>query len=55
MTVVAGNIAEHIICEKAIDKVYSKKFGSSRMMISKDGQESKSEFWKLKTIENKIL
>lgn len=55
MTVVAGNIPDHIICEKAIDKVYSKKFGSSRMKIDKNGQESKSEFWKLKSINNKIL
>ena len=55
MTVVAWSIPEHIICEKAIDKVYSKKFGSSRMKIDKNGQESKSEFWKLKSVENKIL
>ncbi len=54
-TIVTGSMPEHIICEKSIDKVYSKKFGSSRMTISKDGQESKSEFWNLKTVENEIL
>jgi hypothetical protein len=27
---------EHLICEKAIEKTYSKKFGSSRMMVDQN-------------------
>lgn len=55
MTVVIGSVPAHIICEKAIDRVYSKKFESSHMVVSKTWQESKSEFWNIKSINNNVL
>jgi len=55
MTVVAWKMPEHLICEKSIEKIYSKKFGSSRMMVDVNGQTAKTEFWNIKTVENGVL
>jgi 23S rRNA pseudouridine955/2504/2580 synthase len=55
ITIVSWKMPEHLICEKAIEKTYSKKFGSSRMMVDQNWQDAKSEFWNIKTTENETL
>jgi len=40
---------------KSIEKIYDKKFGSSRMVLDENGQDAKTEFWNEKTINHKIL
>lgn len=54
-TIVSGILPEHIVCEKSIEKIYDKKFGSSRMAIDENGLSAKSEFWNLKDLEHEIL
>jgi hypothetical protein len=46
---------KHLMVNKAIEKVYDKKFGSSRMVVDENGQSAKSEFWNEDTVKNKVL
>jgi len=55
MTIVSWKMPDHLVCEKAIEKTYSSKFGSSRMMVDENGQDAKSEFWNIKTVENEWI
>lgn len=55
ITIVVWNMPNYMVCNRAVSKVYNKKFGSSRMKIDKNGQNAKSEFWNIKTVKNEVL
>ena len=54
-TMVEWELPKNLLVEKNIDKVYDKKFGSSRMVVSQNGLSAKSEFFNQKTIDHSIL
>jgi 23S rRNA pseudouridine955/2504/2580 synthase len=53
--IVEWEIPKKLIVEKSIEKVYDKKFGSSRMIVSEKWLSAKSEFYNEKTIEHNVL
>ena len=55
MTIVEWRMHKHLMINKSIEKIYDKKFGSSRMVLDENGQDAKTEFWNEKTINHKIL
>ncbi|MDD2536987.1 MAG: RluA family pseudouridine synthase [Candidatus Absconditabacteria bacterium] len=55
LTIVAGNPPKHLIIDKAIEKNYNSKFDRAQMKVSKDGQDSKTECFKIKTIHHPEL
>ncbi len=54
-TIVWWEIPKKLIVEKSIEKIYDKKFGSSRMIVSENGLSAKSEFCNEKTVEHDVL
>lgn len=55
LTIVEGEFPKHIIVEKNLEKVFDKKFTSSRMKVGEQWLYAKSEFWLEKVVSNDVL